>query len=190
MILPQFRAAVIFVGIFSVVTGIIYPLFVTGLGQLLFPFQANGSMLTYQGEIIGSSLIGQQFTASKYFWSRPSATLPNPYNALRSTGSNLSPANPALISSVKARLASLLKQNPEGQMPVPLELVTASASGLDPHISVKGALFQVQRIAKHRKIPEQLLHELIAKHSKSNNVNVLELNLELDELSPQGNNIL
>ncbi len=190
MILLQVRAAVIFIGIFSVVTGIIYPLFITGMGQLLFPFQANGSMLTYHGKIVGSSLIGQQFTSSKYFWSRPSATQPTPYNALSSAGSNLSPTNPELIFAVKGRLDTLLRENSGVTMPVPLELVTASASGLDPHISVNGALFQIQRVAKQRKISTQTLKELIAKHSNSNNVNVLELNLALDELMSHGKNIL
>jgi K+-transporting ATPase ATPase C chain len=186
MILPQLRAAVIFVGLFSVVTGIIYPLFVTGLGQLLFPFQANGSILTHQGRNVGSSLIGQQFTSTKYFWGRPSATQPTPYNALSSAGSNLSPTNPELIFAVKDRLDALLKANPEGAMPVPLELVTASASGLDPHISVKGALFQAPRVAKQRKINITTLQTLINQHTKSDNVNVLALNLALDELSLQG----
>jgi K+-transporting ATPase ATPase C chain len=186
MILPQIRAAVIFVGIFSVVTGIIYPLFVTGLGQLLFPFQANGSMLTHQGRTVGSEVIGQQFTSTKYFWGRPSATQPTPYNALSSAGSNLSPTNPELIFAVKSRLDVLLKANPEGPMPVPLELVTASASGLDPHISVKGALFQLPRVAKERKLKAEVLQGLIAKHTTHKNVNVLALNLELDELGLQG----
>lgn len=186
MILSHLRAAMIFVGIFSLVTGVIYPLFVTGFGQLLFPFQANGSMLISQDKVVGSNLIGQQFTSEKYFWGRPSATQPTPYNALSSAGSNLSPTNPELILAVKSRLDLLLKANPNGPMPVPLELVTASASGLDPHISVKGALFQIPRIAKQRKLEAMIIEDLIAKHTKSNNVNVLALNLALDELGLAG----
>lgn len=188
MILPQLRSAMVLVVFFSVVTGVLYPLFVTGLGQLLFPFQANGSMLKSQGRTVGSNLIGQQFTSTKYFWGRPSATQPTPYNALSSAGSNLSPTNPELIFTVKSRLDVLLKANPEGAMPVPLELVTASASGIDPHISVKGALFQVPRVAKQRNLKVAVIEELIAKHTKSNNVNVLALNLALDDLTLQGNN--
>ncbi len=175
---------------FSIVTGVIYPLFVTGLGQLLFPFQANGSMLIRQDSVVGSKLIGQQFTSPKYFWGRPSVTNPTPYNALSSAGSNLSPTNPKLILAVKNRLDLLLKENPEGPMPVPLDLVTASGSGLDPHISIKGALFQIPRIAKQRKLQVSVLEDLIAKHTKLNNVNVLTLNLALDELVMHGNKAL
>jgi potassium-transporting ATPase KdpC subunit len=190
MILQQIRATVTFVGILSLITGILYPLFVTGVGQLLFPFQANGSIIINQGKAVGSSLIGQQFTSEKYFWGRPSATSPTPYNALNSSGSNLSPTNPELVLNIKARLEALLNANPNGTLPVPLDLVTASGSGLDPHISIKGALFQAPRIAKQRQLDINLVKDLISKHSKSNSVNVLMLNIALDELQLQRKNSL
>lgn len=190
LMLSQIKAAIIFVVIFSIITGIIYPLFITGLGQLFFPFQANGSMLINHNKIVGSHLIGQHFTLSKYFWGRPSATQPTPYNAINSAGSNLSPTNPELIIAVKSRLDYLLKSHPGSSMPVSLELITASASGLDPHISVDGALFQIPRIAQQRKISTQALRELVTKNSEFDNVNVLALNLALDKLTLSGNHNL
>ena len=186
------RAALVIFGLLTLLTGVAYPLVVTGIAQVVFPHQANGSLIVKDGKVIGSELIGQPFTASKYFWSRPSATGPMPYNAGSSSGSNLGPLNPALAEAVKQRVAALRAADPENTAPVPVDLVTASASGLDPHISAAAAQYQLKRVARERKLDEAQVHALVVKHTQGRilgvfgepRVNVLQLNLALDELTP------
>jgi K+-transporting ATPase ATPase C chain len=170
-------------------TGIIYPALVTGVAQALFPKQANGSLIRdSQGKATGSALIGQSFSNGKYFWSRPSATGPYSNNAGASSGSNLGPTNPALAKAVKGRIEALRAADPENKAPVPVDLVTASGSGLDPHITPAAAEYQVDRVAKVRHIDPDKLHELIRSHTQGRQwgflgelrVNVLKLNLALD----------
>jgi len=169
--------------VFTLVTGVVYPLVVTGIAQVAFKDQANGSLILQGGKVMGSSLIGQAFSDPKYFWSRPSATSPMPYNGASSSGSNQGPTNPALTQAVESRIKDL-----GGQTPVPADLVTASASGLDPHISLGAAEYQLQRVSKARGIPEQRLRDLVQKYTEGRQlgvlgeprVNVLELNLALD----------
>jgi K+-transporting ATPase ATPase C chain len=176
--------------IWTFITGVLYPLTITGIAGRLFPDQANGSLIIKDGQPIGSALIGQPFSSPGYFRSRPSATSPAPYNALGSTGSNLAPTNPDLIAAVAARVESLREDDPGNQSPVPVDLVTASASGLDPHISPAAAEYQVQRVAKARDLTAEEVRELIARHTESRQfglfgeprINVLRLNLALDEL--------
>ena len=171
--------------VMTVITGIVYPLLVTGIAQVAFRDKANGSLIEKDGKIVGSRLIGQPFSDPKYFWSRPSATSPMPYNAASSSGSNLGPTNPALLDAVKERISKLGEERP-----VPADLVTASGSGLDPHISPAAAEYQIARIAKARNIPEARLRELVRAHTRGRQlgvlgeprVNVLELNLALDAL--------
>ena len=171
----------------TLLTGVIYPLAVTGIAQLAFPHQARGSLVVRDGRLMGSSLIGQPFSSDRYFWGRPSATTPA-YNAMASTGSNLGPLNPALVETARARLAALRAADSTSTAPVPVDLVTASGSGLDPHISVAAALLQVPRVARARRVPENLLREAIRQHTTPRTlgllgepvVNVLELNLALD----------
>ena len=174
--------------VLTVLTGIIYPLLVTGLAQLCCRAQAQGSFVERNGRLIGSALIGQPFDRPRYFWGRPSATTPQPYNGLASGGSNLSPTNPAQIEAVRARVAALQQADPKNRAPVPVDLVTASASGLDPDISLDTASYQVGRVAAARKIPEERVRGLIdglTNRSGSiigapERVNVLRLNLALD----------
>lgn len=174
-----------------IICGIIYPLFIYVIGKTVFPFQANGSIIEQNGQPIGSTLIGQQFTGNQYFWSRPSATGNYPYNALASGGSNLGSLNPQLITNVKNQASLLQTTNPE--MPIPVDLVTASASGLDPDISIAGAYYQMQRIAQARHLSVSDVQELIDNHSYypllgflgTPHVNVLELNLALDNIKIQ-----
>lgn len=183
------RPAILLFAILTVVTGIIYPFVVTGLSQALFPRQANGSVVTVNGKAVGSELIGQQFTSPGYFWGRPSATGPYPYNAAASGGSNLGPLNPALTDAVKARIAALRAADPDIAAPVPVDLLTASGSGLDPDISLAGAHYQAARVAKARGVPLERVQALIDRHAKypwfgifgEPRVNVLELNLALDK---------
>jgi K+-transporting ATPase ATPase C chain len=174
----------------TLVTGAAYPALVTVLAQALFSEQANGSLIkNQQGQPIGSELIGQTFSEPKYFWSRPSATGPYGYNAAASSGSNLGPTNPALTDAVAARIQALKEADHGNHSPVPVDLVTASGSGLDPHISVAAAEYQIKRIAKVRKINEATLHELVDAHTEGRQwllfgeprVNVLKLNLALDQ---------
>lgn len=184
------RQAVACIVVFTVITGVIYPLIVTGVAQLVFPRQANGSLLIDNGKTIGSSFIGQSFSSPKYFWARPSATSPIAYNAANSSGSNLGPLNPALIENIKARTEQLKKADAVSKPLVPVDLVTASASGLDPDISPASAEYQVTRVAKARNLDDAEIRELVVKLTKSRQlgilgeprVNVLELNLALDNL--------
>jgi K+-transporting ATPase ATPase C chain len=186
------RAAVVLLGALALLTGIVYPLAVTGIAQVVFPSAANGSLLVVDGRVRGSSLIGQPFSAPGYFWNRPSATSPVPYNAAASAGSNLGPTNPALMAAVQERVTALRAADPGLTGPVPVDLVTASASGLDPDISPAAALVQVPRVARARGLREELLHQLVRTHIESRafgfvgepRVNVLALNLALDRLRP------
>jgi K+-transporting ATPase ATPase C chain len=172
------------------ITGIVYPLIVTGIAQLAFPHQASGSLLISNGKTVGSILIGQSFNSPKYFWSRPSATSPTPYNAANSSGSNLGPLNPALKENVKSGVERLRGADPAAKRMVPVDLVTASGSGLDPDISPAAAEYQVPRVAKMRNVDETKIRELVARYTRARQfgvlgeprVNVLELNLALDEL--------
>lgn len=183
-------ALTLFVGL-SLATGLAYPLAVTALAQLAFPAAANGSLVLRNGQVVGSSLIGQSFTAPKYFWGRPSATSPMAYNAANSSGSNLGPTNPALSDAVRERIAALRAADPGNTAPVPVDLVTASASGLDPHISRAAADFQLARVARARGLPETQLRTLLDAHTQEAwlgfvgeaRVNVLMLNLALDALA-------
>ena len=188
----QIRPALTMLVLLTVLTGLVYPLTVTGLAQVLFPDQANGSLIVREGKVIGSRLMGQYFDKPEYFWSRPSATSPFPYNAASSGGSNLGPTNPALIDAVKARMAALRAADPGNDSPIPVDLVTASGSGLDPHISPAAALYQVKRVARARGLDEAFVQTLVAEHTEERQllllgerrVNVLHLNLALDALFP------
>jgi K+-transporting ATPase ATPase C chain len=185
----QLKPALMTFLILTVVTGLMYPAIVTGLAQLLFPHQAKGSLIYKEGKPIGSTLIGQPFDDPKYFWGRPSATAPFPYNAAASSGSNLGPTNPALMEAVKARVAALRAADPGNDAPVPVDLVTASGSGLDPHISPAAAEYQVRRVARARGSEEALVRIVVSQHTEERQlgllgerrVNVLALNLALDE---------
>jgi potassium-transporting ATPase KdpC subunit len=187
----QIRPALTMLLIFTVLTGLVYPLSITGLAQLFFPEQANGSLIVHNGKVVGSKLIGQYFDKPEYFWGRPSATSPFPNNAAASGGSNLGPTNPALIEVVKARVAALRSADPGNDSPIPVDLVTASGSGLDPHISPAAALYQVKRVARARGLEENAVHTLVTKHTEGRQfgllgerrVDVLQLNLSLDALS-------
>jgi len=182
------RPAVSLFVLLSAITGIVYPLVVTGIAQVVFPGAAGGSLVVKDGRPIGSTLIGQNFTDPKYFWGRPSATSPQPYNASASSGSNQGPLNPALVDAVKGRIDALKAADPSNVKPVPVDLVTASASGLDPHISPEAARYQLQRIAAARKLSIERVASLIDAHTQGRDfglfgearVNVLLLNLALD----------
>lgn len=186
--LRQLKIALIFLGIFTVITGIIYPLFVTGVAQAFFRHQANGSLIETSGNITGSELIGQPFSDPRYFWGRLSATAPFPYNAAASSGSNYGPSNPALLAAVQARIDALKAVDPDNDQPIPVDLVTFSASGLDPDISVAAAEYQVARVAKYRGLNKEQVKLLVSKYTAGRQfgilgeprVNVLELNLALD----------
>ncbi len=186
--IEHIRPALAMLVIWTVLTGLMYPLAVTSLAQLLFPHQANGSLVVRNGQVIGSELIGQYFDQPKYFWSRPSATSPFPYNAAASSGSNLGPTNPALIEAVKGKVAALRAAEPANDNPIPVDLVTASGSGLDPHISIAAAAFQVRRVARARGLEEGAVERLVMQCIEGrqfallgeSRVNVLKLNLALD----------
>ena len=197
--LREIRPAIVLVIILTVITGLIYPLFMTGIAGVLFPTQAQGSLVEIDGKVFGSTLIGQEFASDKYFHGRPSATtapdpndssktVPAPYNAANSGGSNLGPTNKALIDRVKADVDKLKQENPSA--PVPIDLVTTTGSGLDPDITPEGALFQVPRVAKARNISEDRLRQLVNDHVQGRllglfgepRVNVLALNMALDGL--------
>ena len=185
-----FRQALLMLVALTAVTGVVYPLAVTGVAQAMFSRAANGSLLERDGKPIGSALIGQPFSDPKYFWSRPSATAPMPYNAGSSGASNQGPLNPALAGAVKARIEALRGADPTSRLPVPVDLVTASASGLDPHISPAAAEYQSARVAKARGVPIERVRALIAEYTVGRQfgflgepvVNVLQLNLALDKL--------
>jgi len=189
-LLASLRPALVLFLLLTVLTGFLYPLVVTGLAQLLFPARAAGSLVTRDGHAVGSRLIGQSFSDPKYFWSRPSATTPQPYNGTASTGSNLGPLNPALRDAIKPRVAALRAADPGNSAPVPIDLVTASASGLDPEISLAAANYQAARVARARGLAPERVQALIAQHAEGTllgvlgepRVNVLELNLALDAL--------
>lgn len=184
------RPAIMLFLLLSVVTGLAYPLAITGIAQLAFPAQANGSLVWRNGQPVGSRLIGQSFTDPGHFWSRPSATSPRPYDATNSVGSNLGPSNPALVAAVKARIAALRAADPGNAAPVPVDLVTASASGLDPDISRAAAEFQIARVARARGLSEATVRALVDRQTREPllgfigepHVNVLALNLALDAL--------
>ena len=186
----QIKNSILFVAVFTVLCGLLYPGAMTLLGQLVFPRQAAGSMIEVGGKTVGSDLIGQPFDDPKYFWSRPSATSPFAYNASNSSGSNLGPTNPAFISGIKVNVDTARKANPDmANAPVPMDLVTASASGLDPHISPAAAEYQATRVAKARKMDIAKVEGLIDQNTQGRwlgfigdpGVNVLKLNLALDE---------
>jgi len=185
------RPALVLFLLMSVAVGIAYPLLVTAIARLAFPDAAAGSLITRGASAAGSSLIGQNFTRPEYFWGRPSATTPYPYNATGSTGSNLGPLNPALTDAVKERIAALKAADPENLGSVPVDLVTASASGLDPEMSVAAIEYQIPRVARARGMPVEALRKLAAAHIKRRRlgflgeprVNVLQLNLALDAAS-------
>jgi K+-transporting ATPase ATPase C chain len=198
--LREIRPAIVVLVALTLISGLAYPLAITGIAEVIFPYQAQGSMIERDGKVVGSELIGQVFTSDNYFHSRPSATtapdpkdstktVPAPDNALNSGGSNLAPSNKALIDRVQGDMDTLKKENPSAT--VPIDMVTTSASGLDPHISPDAALFQVPRIAKARNLPEDRVRQLVADHTESRllgllgepRVNVLLLNLALDKLA-------
>ncbi|WP_372525314.1 potassium-transporting ATPase subunit KdpC [Piscinibacter sp.] len=173
----------------TVITGVVYPLAVTGVAKLAFPDQAAGSLIVKDGKAIGSSLIGQSFTDPKYFWGRPSATTPMANNAANSMGTNAGPLNPALVDAVKGRVEALRAADPGNNAPVPVDLVTTSASGMDPHISVAAAQYQAARVARVRGLGADAVKSLIERHTEGRlfgvlgeaRVNVLQLNLDLDQ---------
>jgi K+-transporting ATPase ATPase C chain len=186
--LSHIRAAIVSLALFTVVTGAVYPALVTVIAQLVFPHQANGSLIVKDGKVVGSALIGQPFDDPKYFWSRPSATSPFGYNAGASGASNLSPTNADLIKTVQGRVDALRAADAGDAAPVPVDLVTASGSGLDPHISPAAALYQVERVAKARNTSPADVRALVERHTQGRQlgflgepaVNVLALNLALD----------
>ncbi len=186
----QIKIAFMLLILFTIITGLIYPTIITGIAQLLFPWQANGSLIKEKNNIIGSQLIGQSFTDAKYFWGRPSATTPYPYNASSSSGSNLGPSNPDLITAVKQRIEILRKADLQNNQLIPVDLVTASGSGLDPEISPLAAYYQVPRIAKARGLSEKIIKTLVENNIQYRSfgilgeprVNVLYLNRALDNL--------
>jgi potassium-transporting ATPase KdpC subunit len=190
MIARLIRPAVSLLIVMTLILGIVYPLAITGISKLAFGGEADGSLIYKGGNLIGSTLIGQSFSDPKYFWGRPSATSPQPYNGLASTGSNLGPLNPALLDQVKANQKSLHDADPDNRGAIPVDLVTASGSGLDPEISVAAARYQAARVARARNVPLSQVDELIKAHQRARlfgfigeqRVNVLTLNLALDQL--------
>ena len=189
MAFQALRPAIVLFILLSIITGIAYPLATTVLGKWLLPAQVNGSLIEKNGKLIGSALIGQNFTEPQYFWGRPSATGPYPNNAAASSGSNLGPLNPTLADAVKARVAALKNADPENTLPIPVDLVTASASGLDPHISPAAAAYQVNRVAKARGLSAVSVQALINDNTEGRQwgvfgeprVNVLNINIALDK---------
>ena len=185
-----FRPALVVFALLTLLTGIVYPAIIGAIGALAFPGKARGSIVERDGKAVGSLLIGQSFSDPKHFWSRPSATSPGPNNATASGGSNQGPSNPALVEAVKGRIVALRAADPDNKAPVPVDLVTASGSGLDPEISVAAARYQAGRVARARGIPVERVEALVAEHAKGQvlgflgepRVNVLELNLALDSI--------
>lgn len=192
--LGQLRTATLALIAFTVLTGVVYPLVITGIAQVVFPSQANGSLIVRDGKVVGSDLIGQPFDDPTYFWSRPSATGPFPYNAGSSSGSNLAVTNPAQLEAIQSRVAKLRESGVPADQPIPIDLVTASGSGLDPHISVAAARIQVSRVARARGLDERWVGKLVDAAVESRQfgvlgeprVNVLRLNLALDDRFPRG----
>ena len=184
------RPALLLFVVLTLLTGVIYPLAVTGVAQLAFPGRANGSLIMDGEKVVGSDLIGQPFSSPKYFWGRPSATSPQPYNGIASTGSNQGPTNPALTDAVKDRVAALRAADPDNHAPVPIDLVTASGSGLDPHISLAAATYQLSRVARARGLADDTVRKVVAEHTQSPwlgffgepTVHVLHLNRALDKM--------
>jgi potassium-transporting ATPase KdpC subunit len=182
------RPAISLFLLLSIITGVVYPIVTTGIAQALFPGAAAGSLILREGKPVGSELIGQNFSDPKYFWSRPSATSPQPNNGTASGGSNLGPLNPALVDAVKGRIDALKAADPDNQLPIPADLVTASGSGLDPHVSPAAAAYQVERIARARQLKTETVADLVARNTEGRQlgifgeprVNVLKLNLALD----------
>lgn len=187
----QLQTSILVLLVMTILTGVLFPMAVTMLAQTIFPHQANGSLIVQGDKLVGSEQIGQSFSDARYFWGRLSATAPVPYNAAASSGSNLGPLNPALVENAKQRIDAL-KQADATIDSIPVDLVTASGSGLDPHISVEAAQVQVNRVATARKIAPTVVHDLIQQHTQPAQwgflgqavVNVLELNLALDQLQP------
>ena len=190
MFVRLIRPAVSLLVLMTILLGIVYPLVITGVAKVAFPRQADGSLIYKDGKLIGSTLIGQSFSDPKYFWGRPSATSPQPYNGLASSGSNLGPLNPALLDAVKANVKALHDADPDNRRPIPVDLVTASASGLDPDISPAAAHYQAARVARARNLALAPVETLIKTHERGRlfgligerRINVLELNLALDRL--------
>ncbi len=188
--MKQLRPALVSLALLSLLTGVIYPLLVTGIAQVVFPSQANGSLIVRDGQVLGSSLVGQPFDDPKYFWSRLSATSPAPYNGASSSGSNLGPLNDGLTDEIKGRIDALKAADPDNRLPIPVDLVTSSGSGLDPHISPAAAAYQVARVARTRGVDEATVRQLVARHTRGRQlgflgepvVEVLALNLALDAL--------
>jgi K+-transporting ATPase ATPase C chain len=188
--LDLLRPAAVMLALFTALTGFAYPLLVSGVASAAFSREAGGSLFVADGQIAGSELVGQPFDDPRYFWGRPSATAPHPYNGAASTGSNLGPSNPALADAVKGRIEVLRAADPGNEARVPVDLVTASGSGLDPHISPAAAYYQAGRVARVRGVPESRLRDLVASHVEGRTlgvlgepcVNVLRLNLALDDL--------
>jgi len=188
MLRTQIRISLVTLAFFTLLTGVAYPLAVTGIAQLIFPHQANGSLMERDGQVIGSELIGQSFTDPQYFWGRLSATGPYPYNAGASSGSNLGASNETLVEAAQARITALRAADPDNTAPIPVDLVTASGSGLDPHISLAAALYQVPRVARARGMSEEQVLALVEEFNQGRQfgflgeprVNVLELNLALE----------
>jgi len=184
----QLRSALILLAFMVLLTGIIYPLLVTLIAQVVFPHQANGSLIESEGKYLGSELIGQHFDREGYFWGRPSITQPWPYNGSASSGSNYGPSNKELLVNIQKRMESLKKSDPDNNTPIPVDLVTYSASGLDPHISQAAALYQVPRVARQRNMSEGMLQEMVNRFTEGRQfgvlgetrVNILKLNLALD----------
>ncbi|MEZ4590622.1 MAG: potassium-transporting ATPase subunit KdpC [Chloroflexota bacterium] len=191
LFLRYLRPVLVFLGGFTLLTGVIYSLLVTAVAQTLFPHQANGSLIEHDGRILGSELIGQPFDDPAYFWGRPSLTQPSPYNAAASAGSTTAPSNPALTERVAARIAALQTADPTNTGPFPVDLVTASGSGLDPHISLAAAEFQIERVAEVRGVDTAVIRQLVDEYTEGRTfgvlgeprVNVLRLNLALDALA-------
>ena len=194
MFIKHLRVSIIVLLLMTALTGILYPLAVTGIAQLIFPAKANGSLIVQNGRKLGSKLIGQPFSDPKYFWSRLSATSPFQYNAASSSGSNYGPLNPALVDAAKKRIQDLKNADPQNNQPIPVDLVTASDNGLDPHISVAAAEYQVDRVARARKLNALQVTELVNKNTDGRllgfigepRVNVLLLNLALDRFQSSG----
>jgi potassium-transporting ATPase KdpC subunit len=186
----QIRTILVFLAACLVITGVIYPLLVTGIAQLAFRRQANGSLIEAEGKIYGSELIGQPFSDPQYFWGRLSATHPGSYNAAASSGSNLGPSNPELVKAIQSRIEALQAADPGNTQPIPVDLVTFSASGLDPDISLAAAYYQIPRVARSRGLSQSRVRELVQRYTRGRQfyllgeprVNVLKLNLALDQL--------